>query len=85
MTQEYDCMEKWNQILKGIMIGSVMLTLFRFLIDYVDLHYLRPEMYAIRSAPWYVGGLVYSAITLVVLLICAAGKAIIRYRMKKTD
>ena len=76
-------MKKWNQALNSIMICSISLTIFRFIIDYVDLNYLRPEVYAIRSAPWYVEGLVYSVITVAVLLVCAVMKAIIKYNQKK--
>ena len=76
-------MRKWNRILNSVMITSVSVTAARFLVDYVDLLILRPEVYAMRSAPWYVGGLVYTVPTLAVLLICAAIKVILKYRAKK--
>ena len=75
-------MKKWSQAINSIMITSVSLTIIRFIIDYVDLNYLRPEVYAMRSAPWYVGGLVYGAITLVVILVCIVIKAIIKHKQK---
>ena len=78
-------MKKWNRILNSVMITSVSVTIVRFIVDYVDLMILRPEVYAMRSAPWYVGGLVYGAITLVVLLICIVIKAIIKYKVHKAD
>ena len=76
-------MKKWNRILNAIMITAVSVTIVRFIVDYVDLMILRPEVYAIRSAPWYVGGLVYGIITLVLLLACFVIKAIIKHKQKK--
>ena len=76
-------MKTWNERINMIMSGSISLTIIRFIIDYVDLNYLRPEVYAMDSAPWYVGGLVYGAITLVVLLICVIIKVIIKNKSDK--
>lgn len=76
-------MKTWNERINMIMSGSISLTIIRFIIDYVDLNYLRPEVYAMHSAPWYVGGLVYGAITLVVLLICVIIKVIIKNKSDK--
>ena len=78
-------MKKWNQALKSInamMITTVTVTIIRFVVDYVDLMVLRSDVYATRSAPWYVGGLVYGAITLVLLLVCIVIKAIIKHKQK---
>lgn len=78
-------MKKWNRNLNLLMITSVSVTIVRFIVDYVDLIILRPEVYAMRSAPWYVGGLVYGAVTLVVLLVCLVIKAIIKCKKHETD
>ena len=76
-------MKKWNRILNSIMIISVSVTIVRFIVDYVYLTILRPEVYAMHSAPWYVGGLVYCAITLTVLFVCVVIKAIIKHKQKR--
>lgn len=76
-------MKKWNRTLNSIMITSVSITVIRFIVDYVDLTVLRPEVYAMRSAPWYIGGLVYGAVTLAIVLICVIIKAIIRHKLEK--
>ena len=81
--KEYDSMKWWNRVINCIMIGAVSVTVVRLIVDYVDLMILRPEVYAIRSAPWYIGGLVYGAITLVLLLVCIVIKAIIKHNQKK--
>lgn len=78
-------MKKSMRILNSIMVTSVSVTIVRFVVDYVDLMLLRPEVYAMRSAPWYVGGLVYSAITLAVLLVCSVIKAFINHKVYKED
>ena len=39
--KECDCMKKWNQTINLIMILSVVATIVRFLVDYVDLLILR--------------------------------------------
>ena len=80
--KECDCMKKWNRTINLIMILSVVATIVRFLVDYVDLLILRPEEYAVRSAPWYLGGLLSGAITLVVLLACIVTKVFIKHRQK---
>lgn len=76
-------MKWWNRVINTIMIASVSVTVVRLIVDYVDLMILRPEVYAIRSAPWYVGGLLYGVITLVLLPVCIVIKAIIKHRQKK--
>ena len=73
-------MKTCNQIINSMMIISVSLTIIRFIVDYIDLIILRPEVYAIRSAPWYAGGLLYCVYTLIVLLICIAIKAIVKFK-----
>ena len=78
-------MEKWNRALNMLMGTSIVVTLTRIVVDYIDLMILRPEIYAIRSAPWYTAGLLYCAITFVVLLVCIVIKIIIKHKLKKKD
>lgn len=78
-------MKKWDRTLNSIMITSVSVTIMRTVVDNIDLKILRPEVYAMRSAPWYVGGLVYGAITSVLVLLCCVIKLILRRRWKKND
>lgn len=42
-----------------------------------------PDLYAMQSAPWYTGTLIYGIFAVVVLLLCFILKLIIRKRMKK--
>lgn len=44
-----------------------------------------PGLYAMRSAPWYTGIVLYGAFTLAVLLVCLVLKAAIRRRGTTTD
>ena len=76
-------MKKWNQIINAVMLGSLSLPIIRLIIDYVDLIILRPEVYQVRSAPWYLGGLIYAVITLAVLLVCIVIKVIIKHQSRK--
>jgi hypothetical protein len=41
-----------------------------------------PELYAMQSAPWYTSILVFGAFTIVVLLVCAVIKTIIKSKQK---
>ena len=77
-------MKKWNRILNSLMITSISVTLVRFIVDYVDLLILRPEIYLVRSAPWYVGGLVYAVLSAVLILLCMIIKAIFKCKAKRT-
>lgn len=61
----------------GVFIGQGVYVVWNFK--------TRPELYAMQSAPWYISILVYGALTLVVLLIYIAIKAIIKYKQKKTN
>ena len=76
-------MKKWNRALNSIMVTAIAVTVVCFVVDYVYLMILRPEIYAMRSAPWYAGGLVFGAITLVLLLVCIVIKALIKHKQKK--
>ena len=66
--------------MNSVMICSASVTVVRFIVDYIDLTVLRPEVYLAQSAPWYTAGLLYSAVTLVLWLVCAVIKALIRRR-----
>ena len=51
---------------------------------YVYSHYRRyPDLYAVQSAPWYVGIALYGVVTLIVLAVCFIVKAIIHKGMKR--
>ena len=78
-------MRTWNRILNSVMICSASVTVVRFIVDCIDLTVLRPEVYLAQSAPWYTAGLLYSAITLVLWLVCAVIKAITKRKAGKPD
>ena len=42
-----------------------------------------PAVYEVQSAPWYTGLLLYGAVTLGVLVICAVVKIIIRKKLQQ--
>lgn len=44
-----------------------------------------PELYAMQSAPWYTGILIYGVFTIIVLLICVAIKIIINHISKQRN
>lgn len=58
----------------GIFIGRGVYVVWNFK--------THPELYVTQSAPWYTSVWVYGAFTLIVLLICFALKAIIKYKQK---
>lgn len=67
--------KKMNEVLNGIMgaftgvfLGHGILEVWRY--------NTRPELYALQSAPWYTGILVYGAFIVVVLVICMVIKVI---------
>lgn len=75
-------MKKLNQILNtiigafiGVFIGHGAYVLWD--------HKAHPELYAMRSAPWYTSILVYGLATAAVLVAAIIGKLIIRQKMKK--
>ena len=75
-------MKKLNNILNviigafvGVFIGHGIYVVWNFK--------TRPELYAMQLAPWYTSIFVYGTVTLVVLLICFAIKAIIKHKQKK--
>ena len=84
-SKERDDMKRWNQTLNAVMITSVSITVARILVDYVYLNILRPDVYAMQSAPWYTAGLLYCVITLALVTICIIIKAIIKHRQKECN
>ena len=76
-------MNRWNKTLNAIMIISVSITAARILVDYIYLNILRPDVYAMQSAPWYTAGLLYCAITVALLIICIIIKTVIKHRQKE--
>lgn len=77
-------MKKLNTILNTIM--GVFVGVFIGHGAYVVWDFkTRPELYAMQSAPWYTSILVYGSFTLLVLLVCAAIKAIIKCKVKRSD
>lgn len=69
--------KKLNLIL-NIVMGSFCGVFIGYgLYSFMD-YRTRPGLYAMQSAPWYTGTLVYGIVTLVVLLVCLLLKLIIR-------
>lgn len=61
----------------GIFIGHGLYVIWDFK--------THPGSYAMQSAPWYTGIIVYGVFTLVVLAVCFLLKAILRYFAKKAE
>ena len=75
---------KINNVLTIIMGSSVGVWLGHGIYVYWD-YRTRPGLYAMQSAPWYTGIIVYGAVMLVTLAVCAAIKIVIRKKYKKAD
>lgn len=67
--------EKMNEVLNGIMGAFTGVFLGHGILE-VRRYNSRPELYALQSAPWYTGILVYGAFTVVVLAVCMVIKVI---------
>lgn len=78
-------MKKWNKRLNAAMISAVTIFVTRMLLDFFDYKVFRPDMYLVRSAPWYTASLLYGAITLGILLVCMLMKAMIKYRQNRGE
>ncbi len=78
-------MKKWNRVLNSIMITFAAVTVIRFIVDFVYWNILRPEVYATYSAPWYTAGLLYCALTAILILVCCVMKLILKRRDKKQN
>lgn len=73
-------MKKWNSRLNAAIVSAVTIFATRTIVDYIDYKVFRPDMYLVRSAPWYTASLLYGVITLAIVLICLVIKAIIKHR-----
>ena len=85
MQKENNHMNKWNRVLNIIMLTSIAVCITRIIVDYVYLNILRPDIYAMTSAPWYTAGLLCCAVTLPLLLICFVIKAVMKIRKSRKD
>lgn len=70
-------MKKVNRFLHTIMNTVVAF----FIWDYIA----HPEVYAVQSAPWYTAMLLLGIYTLFVVVVCSVIKALIKWRMKKSE
>ena len=75
-------MKKLNRALNSIMAASAAISITRIAADYIDYKFWRPDVYLVNSAPWYTAGLIYFAVTILVILICCVVKLIIKLKAK---
>ena len=78
------CMKKVNRVLHTIMNTVVAFFICRsvfYIWDYIA----HPEVYAVQSAPWYTAMLLLGIYTLFVGVVCSVIKALIKWRMKKSE
>ena len=73
-------MKKWNSRLNTVMVSTVTIFVTRTIVDFIDYKVFRPDMYLVRSAPWYTASLLYGVITLAIVLVCLVIKAIIKHK-----
>jgi hypothetical protein len=73
-------MKKWNSRLNAAMISAVTIFVTRTILDFIDYKVFRPDMYLVRSTPWYTASLLYGVITLAIVLVCLIIKAILKHR-----
>ena len=73
-------MKKWNSRLNTVMVSTVTIFATRTIVDFIDYKVFRPDMYLVRSAPWYTASLLYGVITLAIVLVCLVMKAILKHR-----
>lgn len=76
-------MKKVNQIL-NIIIGSFIGVFIGYAIYVVWNYKTHPEFYAMQSAPWYTGILVYGMFTVILEVVCLITKLFIRLWNKKS-
>ena len=77
-------MKKVNRVLHTIMNTVVAFFICRsvfYIWDYIA----HPEVYAVQSAPWYTAMLLLGIYTLFVAVVCSVIKALIKWRMKKSE
>ena len=77
-------LEKLNRFL-NLVIGSVIGVFIGHGIYVYWSHQKHPELYAMQSAPWYVGVLLYGMFTIAVLVVVLILKLIIRILIKRKD
>ena len=63
-----------------VMVSTVTIFATRTIVDFIDYKVFRPDMYLVRSAPWYTASLLYGVITLAIVLVCLVMKAILKHR-----
>ena len=82
-TEVFSVLKKLNHIL-NIVIGSFIGVFIGHGI-YVYWDYkTHPDLYAMQSAPWYTSIFVYGVVTLIILVVFAVAKSIIRKKIKST-
>lgn len=67
----------------NIVMGGFTGTLIGYSLYILWDYRAHPLRYAVQSAPWYTGIVLYGALTLAVLLVCAVVKGICRCIQKK--
>lgn len=76
-------LKKLNRIL-NIVIGSFIgVFIGHGIFVYWD-YKTHPDLYAMQSAPWYTSIFVYGVVTLILLVVLAIAKLIIRKKIKST-
>lgn len=75
-------LKKVNSIL-DILFGAIVVVYVGYGIYLYRDYQTHPDLYAMQSAPWYTGIIVYGVFAAVFLLVIAGGKWVVRNRMKK--
>lgn len=82
-TEVFSVLKKLNRIL-NIVIGSFIgVFIGHGIFVYWD-YKTHPDLYAMQSAPWYTSIFVYGVVTLILLVVLAIAKLIIRKKIKST-
>ncbi len=76
--------QKINNVLNIIMGSSVGVWIGHGIYTYWD-YKAHPGLYAMYSAPWYTGSLIYGAAALATLVICFLIKLVLRKGMRKKE
>lgn len=75
-------LKRINSFINIIMWSSIGVFLGHGLYVFWD-YRTHSDLYAMQSAPWYTSIWVYGVFTLMVLAVCAAVKAVLKWIMKK--
>lgn len=75
-------LKRMNQILNIIMGSFFGVFIGHGIYVYWDFR-RHPDLYAMQSAPWYTGIMIYGMCTLVVLVVCFILKLIIQKKVKQ--